>query len=100
MELRREPLRPIEAGRVEDWRASIRVRWVTQGFRHGPQSGSHRYVYSPRRLKPDVRISRIRLSDKDSCVRPRKVTGAHLQPGQTQRVIEIYVGVACPPLSR
>ena len=35
----------------------------------------------PRRLKPDVRISRIRLSDKDSCVRPRKVTGAHLQPG-------------------
>ena len=69
------------AGRVEDWRAGIRVRWVSQSFRHGPQSGSHRYVYSPRRLKPDRRISRIRLSDKVSCVRPRKITGTHLQPG-------------------
>ena len=35
-------------GRVEDWRAGIRVRWVSLSFRHGPQSGSHRYVYSPR----------------------------------------------------
>ena len=29
-------------------------------------------------IEPDMRISRIRLSDKDSCVRPRKVARLHL----------------------
>jgi hypothetical protein len=35
-------------GRVEDWRAYGRVRWLCQGFRRGPQSGSRGNVSSPR----------------------------------------------------
>ncbi len=39
-------------------------------------------------IEPDLRISRIRLSDKDSCVRPRKVARLHFQPGQAQTTVE------------
>ena len=42
-------------------------------------------------IEPDVRISRIRLSDKDSCVRPRKVARLLFQPGQAQRIVEDLV---------
>ena len=35
-------------GRVEDWRASLRVRWLYRRFRSGPQSGSRNRVSSPR----------------------------------------------------
>ncbi|HET9643427.1 MAG TPA: DUF3596 domain-containing protein [Burkholderiaceae bacterium] len=34
-------------GRVEDWRADIRLRWLLHRFRDGPQSGCHRHVSSP-----------------------------------------------------
>ena len=34
-------------------------------------------------IKPDVRISRIRLSDKDSCVRPRNVAVAQAEFNKT-----------------
>ncbi len=49
--------------RVGGWRASFRVRWHVRRFRSGPQSGSPGRVSSPPLIKPDVRISRIRLSD-------------------------------------
>ena len=49
-------------GRVEDWRAYGRVRWLCQGFRRGPQSGSHGNVSSPRHVKRSVQISRTALS--------------------------------------
>lgn len=45
-------------GRVEDWRADIRLRWVFQRFRGGPQSGCHHQVSSPRRIERSVRFSR------------------------------------------
>ena len=32
-------------------------------------------------IKPDVRFSRIRLSDKDSCFRPRNVAVAQTELG-------------------
>ena len=51
-------------GRVGGWRADFRVRWLFRRFRSGPQSGSHGLVSSPPLIKPDMRISRIRLSDK------------------------------------
>jgi hypothetical protein len=47
--------------RVEDWRASIRLRWLSQCFSTGPQSGCHRYVSSPRHVKRSRRISRTPL---------------------------------------
>ena len=54
--------RRVGPGRVEDWRAHGRVRWVPQGFRPGPQSGSHSHVSSPRHVKRSMRISRTTLS--------------------------------------
>ena len=51
-------------GRVGGWRADFRVRWLFRRFRSSPQSGSHGLVSSPPLIKPDMRISRIRLSDK------------------------------------
>ena len=73
-------------GRVEDWRASIRVRWVLHHFRNGPQSGSHRHVSSPRRFKPYVRFSLIRLTDNLQLVAcetwiVRPITTDHMRPG-------------------
>jgi len=44
-------------------------------------------------IEPDVRISRIRLSDKDSYLRPRKITSAQFEPDKTQRLIEILVRI-------
>ena len=35
-------------GRVENWRAADRVRWILRRFRSGPQSGSRRHVSSSR----------------------------------------------------
>ena len=37
----------VDDGRVEDWRADVRLRWVSHNFRSGPQSGCHHHVSSP-----------------------------------------------------
>ena len=57
-------MRPDSKSRVGGWRASFRVRWLVRRFRFGPQSGSLGRVSSPPLIKPDVRFSRIRLSDE------------------------------------
>ena len=51
-------------GRVGGWRGDCRVRWLFRCFRSGPQSVSLGPVSRPPLIKPDVRISRIRLSDE------------------------------------
>ena len=51
-------------------------------------------------IEPDVRISRIRLSDKDSRFRPREVAREHREPQQTERLGQISVGVAGIPPTR
>ena len=53
-----------DAGRVGGWRGGCRVRWLFRCFRSGPQSVSLGPVSRPPLIKPDVRISRIRLSDE------------------------------------
>ena len=50
--LRKRPTPDASTGRVEDWRASFRVRWPFRRFRSGPQSGSHGHVSSPRSPNP------------------------------------------------
>jgi hypothetical protein len=45
-------------------------------------------------IKPDVRISRIRLSDKDSCVRPRNVAITQAKLDQSQLPVQIRIGEA------
>src|SRR5216684_9129396 len=49
-------------GRVEDWRADCRLRWVFHSFRSGPQSGCHDHVSSPRHIERSVRFSRTTLT--------------------------------------
>ena len=51
-------------------------------------------------IKPDLRISRIRLSDKDSCCRPRNVAVAQEELDKTQLTVEIFVGITRDRLSR
>ena len=46
-------------------------------------------------IKPDVRISRIQLSDKDSCVRPRNVAVAQAEFDQAELLVQVLVGEAC-----
>jgi hypothetical protein len=52
----------VTVGRVEDWRADFRLRWVFHRFRGGPQSGCHDHVSSPRRIERSVRVSRTTLT--------------------------------------
>ena len=54
--------RQYQSGRVGNWRADGRVRWLFRRFRAGPQSGSHSHVSSSRLVEPSVRFSRTRLS--------------------------------------
>ena len=54
----------LSIGRVGGWRANFRVRWLFRRFRSGPQSVSLGRVSRPPLIKPDVRFSRIRLSDE------------------------------------
>ena len=42
-------------------------------------------------IKPDVRISRIRLSDKDSCVRTRNVAVTQTELDKSQFPMQIFV---------
>jgi hypothetical protein len=45
-------------------------------------------------IKPDVRISRIRLSDKDSCVRPQDVEIRQTKLDQAKLLVQVFVRVA------
>ena len=51
-------------------------------------------------VEPDVRFSRIRLSDKDSCVRPRDAARSSLELDEPQGVVDVTQGKACSPPSR
>ena len=48
-------------------------------------------------IEPDLRLSRIRLSDKRSCLRPRQVPRQSRQPNQFQALVEILVWEAIVP---
>jgi len=45
-------------------------------------------------IEPDMQISRIRLSDKESCARSRALCRVAPQPQQAQRLVQITVRVA------
>ena len=51
-------------------------------------------------IKPDMRISRIRLSDKNSRVRPRKAADTFAEQDETQLLIRGCEGESCRPLPR
>ena len=72
-------------GRVEDWRASRRVRWPFRRFRSGPQSGSHDRVSSPRSPNPACPF-RAPGSPVGSCV---SHTGSSRDDGRRRSVSPI-----------
>jgi hypothetical protein len=45
-------------------------------------------------IEPDMRICRIRLSDKASCGRSRRLRERALEPQQAQRRVQVSVRVA------
>ena len=47
--------------------------------------------YSPL-IEPDRRFSRIRLSDKNSCFRPREALRPCAQADQPQLVVQVLIG--------
>ena len=51
-------------------------------------------------IKPDVRFSRIRLSDRISRFRPREVAPSHFEPNQLQLLVQVSIRVACRPRAR
>ena len=42
-------------------------------------------------IKPELRISRIRLSDKDSWVRPRKVALTQAESDESELILQVDV---------
>ena len=60
------------------------ARWLTLRF-HSPL------------IEPDGRISRIRLSDKNSRLRPRKVSRSITQANEAEFVMQPRVGESCRP---
>ena len=48
-------------------------------------------------IEPDLRLFRIRLSDKRSCLRPRQVARQPRQPNQFQALVEVLVWEAIIP---
>ena len=80
-------------GRVEEWRGGLGVVLrVVRPFRLPVPE----YLTMPRLhlplIEPDVRISRIRLSDKTSCLRPQLAMPHHAQLFQAQLLVQVLVG--------
>ena len=66
---------------VEDWRASLRVRWLFRRFRSGPQSGSHGHVSSPRSSNRTCGFPASGFRTR-SCLRTRKAQCVPRQTGE------------------
>src|SRR5690349_4034407 len=81
---------PAVFRRVEMWRGGLGMAYrsgpfVCRGFTSPPMLRFH----IPLR-KPDVRISRIRLSDKGSGVRTREVTPGPPKADQTEAKVQVF----------
>src|SRR5262249_23111454 len=50
-------------------------------------------------IEPHGRFSRHRLSDKDSCLRPREGACPPAEPNQTQLLVQARVREACRPVT-
>src|SRR5439155_4465977 len=84
--------------RVERWRGGLGAAYPFAGP-FVPRCLTSRTMprFHPPLIEPDVRISRIRLSDQESCVRARPVAGPQRQSDQSQGLVQIAVGESCVP---
>jgi hypothetical protein len=80
------------AGRVGRWRGGVGAAYLLPALSSaGASLAAPCSVSTLPLIKPDVRISRIRLSDKVSCFRPRNVALAQAEHGQSQPFVQVLV---------
>ncbi len=82
-------------GRVERWRGGLGRRLcspLARSFVCECHSISTVLRFHLPLIKPDVQISCIRLSDKDSCFRPRDVAVTQAQLDETKLVVQVFIG--------
>jgi hypothetical protein len=84
------------AGRVEAWRGGLGAAYRSGPFGcRGFTSRALPRFHSPL-IEPDRRVSRIRLPDKDSCLRPQEAGLRKLwEPHQSQFLAQVAVRIAC-----
>ena len=84
-----------EWSRVGRWRGGLGVAYLFPALSSAGASIAQPCSVSTLPLiKPDVRISRIRLSDKDSCLRPRDVAVAQAELDKAQLPVKVLIGIA------
>jgi hypothetical protein len=84
------------AGRVERWRGGLGVAYRLPTLSSaGASLALPCSVSTLPLIKPDVRFSRIRLSDKDSCFRPRDIAITQAELSKSELVMQVLVGKAC-----
>ena len=84
-----------ESGRVEMWRGEVGSAYLLSGpFVCRCLTSQTVFRFHIPLIEPDVRFSRIRLSDKALRFRPREAAGQHGQSHQAERLGQILVGVA------
>ena len=81
----------LASGRVEGWRASVRVRWLFRYFRTGPQSGSHGCVSSPRSSNRTCGFPASGFRTR-SCLRARNGYGFPRQSDEAVFILQPHVG--------
>jgi hypothetical protein len=73
---------------------TLAFRWrLAVLFASPPQSGLAWLCFLFPLIEPDRRFSRIRLSDRTSCFRPRKVLRKHRQTDESKLLVEILIRV-------
>ena len=86
---------PGKSGRVEMWRGEVGSAYLLSGpFVCRCLTSQTVFRFHIPLIEPDVRFSRIRLSDKASRFRPREAAGQHGQSDQAECFGQVPVGVA------
>jgi hypothetical protein len=85
----------VRLSRVGRWRGGLGLAYLFPALSSAGASRARPCSVSTLPLiKPDVRISRIRLSDKDSCFRPRNVAVAQAELDEAQFLVKVLIGIA------
>ena len=80
-------------GRVETWRGGVGRAYPLAGsFVCRCLTSSTVLRFQVPLIEPDRRITRIRLSDKTSYLRPQRAMPLHLQLCQAQLLVQVLIG--------
>ena len=84
------------AGRVEKWRGGLDAAYQLPALSSaGASLAAPCFRLHFPLVEPDVRISRIRLSDKESRWGPRDVPIHEAELDQSQLGVQVGIGIAC-----